>query len=105
MVNIQCDWHINTQQRGTIIIDIVFFQVEQDFDFLDVGKGPYISDDSRIIRMTGNWAPNKIIIPDAEAAWLSFHSDALMADLGFELQLHLTSESGKLGNYKNQLGC
>ena len=94
-IDTRCTWYITSEQPDTVVIEFTQFQLEQDFDFLTVGEGRNVTDVSKIVGSTGNWAPSKIIILNAESIWMTFLSDILFPDLGFGLLISLKATLGR----------
>ena len=95
-VDTHCTWHITSEQPGTVVIEFTQFQLEQDFDFLTIGEGRNVSGVGKILGLTGDWAPNKIIILNTESAWMTFLSDVLFPDFGFALLITVKAIIGKI---------
>ena len=93
--NANCTWYVQgPSSNGSTVIDVLDFFTEIYFDYLRVGFGNEVSDSSTLVKITGNQAPNKLILSGEIVVWMNFVSDGDNRKRGFRLQLKWTSVNG-----------
>ncbi|XP_072033168.1 bone morphogenetic protein 1-like [Amphiura filiformis] len=88
-LNLECTWVVATANtQHAIQISFMEFNLENRFDFLEVGYGHNISVDSTVTRLSGEVVP-MVIVHDGYM-WLRFISDESVPDLGFFAYLQIS---------------
>ncbi|XP_070564555.1 cubilin-like [Ptychodera flava] len=79
----QCQWTITVEEGYTILISLVVFETEENYDYLHIGEGSVV-DWSQHYELTGSDLPKDITLNNHEA-WLVFTSDNSISRQGFHL--------------------
>ncbi len=94
--NLKCTWFISKSDAGYVFIRFVsFVGVETNYDFLDIGFGMNVSEVSRIVHLSGLFAPNSLSM-DSNHVWVRFTSNEMYGWYGFELTIQWRDSPGKL---------
>ena len=85
--------HSQTDSSGVHFkIYILQLSLEANYDFLKLGYGSDVTDDTTVVQLTSTESPNSVIIYDS-TMWIRFISDWSGKRLGFVLYIELTSNN------------
>ena len=90
---LSCQYIINTN-APFIRMAFDVFDTEYLFDVFEVGLGPNVSVDTRILRISGDKAPTSLTL-NASMVWITFKSDGYSESDGYMLKIWSSSVYGK----------
>ena len=90
---LSCQYIINTN-APFIRMAFDVFDTEYLFDVFEVGLGPNVSVDTRVLRISGDEAPTSITL-NASTVWIIFKSDYGTERDGYMLRIWTSSVYGK----------
>ncbi|XP_071811004.1 transmembrane protease serine 9-like isoform X2 [Apostichopus japonicus] len=85
-------WIIGSVSGTRLHLHFDGFDLERGYDFLFIGSGDSLSDESRLHTLTGPRIPDDITIDDNQT-WLYFASDDSITKSGFQVQISVLSEN------------
>ena len=88
----------SSSSSSSFIIRIWHLDLERNYDFLMVGTGAQLTDESTFIYLTSTLSPRSLIFPE-ETIWLRFKSDTSVNRGGFFLQVQIVSTENKTGTH------
>ena len=88
--NLHCIWTIYGTGNSIIVVDILDFEMEYDFDFLSFGNGsdPY-SESSIIATLTGTTKLQTLSVRQSKI-WIKMLTEAYIGQKGFKLEIRQT---------------
>ena len=85
--NLRCTYCISGEQKNTITIRVIEFQIENDIDYLDIGEGHFPKNfRSFLVRITGK-TKLKSVMSSTNEMWMFVATDDSRNSGGFILQL------------------
>ena len=86
-----CQWKINAEEDGKIIIEFISFHVEESYDFLYIADSPNLEGASLVLTGLTNL---EVAVSNEASMWITFTSDYIVARQGFALQLQWENITG-----------
>ena len=90
---LSCQYIINTN-APFIRIAFDVFVTEIVYDVFEVGLGPNVSVDTRVLRISGDEAPTSLTL-NASTVWITFKSDSVFEKDGYMLRIWSSAVYGK----------
>ncbi len=91
--NMLCNWTVECQDGGRILVEFLDFQTERDFDYLYIGT----EQDSRVLTYNGYGVPELDVVspPDGSPLYFLFYTDGSVTDPGWHIRLTNVGDQGK----------
>ncbi|XP_077990120.1 cubilin-like [Glandiceps talaboti] len=83
--NLDCLWTFSATSRALLHIHFTSFGTEQNYDFIEVGKGNGPDTGIKLLNTYSGYFTPANITTSSPNAWITFHSDDLLPDSGFEV--------------------
>ncbi len=92
--NMNCIWFVTALNGGVVMVQFLDFDTEIRFDYFSLGFGhDDISEESRVLYMTGPWSPISVI-SDGPRLWIRFQTDVSKSGRGINLHLRRLQSQG-----------
>ncbi|XP_077981827.1 cubilin-like [Glandiceps talaboti] len=89
--NIFCQWFVTTESGLNIRFNVLDFNTEEWFDWMDLGTGSYSADlSTRVLHVSGDALndPVDAHYTSSNSVWLTFTSDRTIRQEGFQIQFY-----------------
>ncbi|XP_072033306.1 CUB and sushi domain-containing protein 3-like [Amphiura filiformis] len=84
--NVHCTWIANGINAASIRVTFNDFFTEYEYDYLSIGQGNTVTDDSKMLYLSGKFPPNSVTSEGSEM-WIEFASNDFAGRRGFQLLL------------------
>ena len=94
--DLKCNWYVTAYPgHSFVVVRFPLFSLELYHDFLSIGYGHNITQNSTVFHLSGELAPASLTI-NSSSCWITFNTDEEGQRHGFEIQLQ---SSGLYGIY------
>ena len=90
---VDCHWQISAQEEGFLSFIFVYMSITVNGDFLSIGYGHNITQDTMVLNISGEGIPSSLTL-NASEGWVTFTSYYGFWE-GFIVEIYLTEEYGK----------
>ena len=87
-------WRVTAPEDYSVVVRVVDLDLEQGYDFLDIGYGRSPGSLTRLQELTGSEVPQYAITSPGSELWIRFTSDSFEVRRGFLLQLSTERTEG-----------
>ena len=84
--DMHCTWFVHGINAASIRLTFDDFFTEYQYDYLSVGRGNVVTDDSKMLYLSGKFPPNSVTAEGADM-WIDFVSNNFAGRRGFQLLL------------------
>ena len=90
---LDCQWMVTAPQNGYIVVYFLDIDTEFNYDFLSIGVGANVTENSTVSRVSGSSGPTSISV-NGSSMWIRFTSDGRVGGSGVFIELQWSSNPG-----------